>query len=130
MKIAIPVKAGRLAPHFGHAREVAFVTIEDGEIKASETVDAPGEHGGLPRWLIAKRADVVIVGSLGQRAVDRLTEAGVEVCSGAPKLTPEELARRFLAGTLPKEMKICAHHGHGHGHGQGHGGGGCGKHHE
>jgi predicted Fe-Mo cluster-binding NifX family protein len=127
MKIAIPVKAGRLEPHFGHAREFAFLTVDDGKITATETLDAPTEHGGLPRWLIEKRVDLAIVGGLGQAAIDRLTAGGVEVHPGAPRLAPEELVRQRLAGTLPKQMQACGQHGHGHGHGHGVGGGGCGK---
>jgi predicted Fe-Mo cluster-binding NifX family protein len=130
MKIAIPVKAGHLESHFGHAREFTFVTVDEGEVQATETLDAPLEHGGLPGWLARARADVVIVGGLGQRAFDRMSQSGIEVVAGAPQGSPEELVRSYLAGTLGSNVEICTQHGdgHGHGHGHGHGGGGCGKH--
>lgn len=133
MITAIPLANGVLCEHFGHCEQFAFVEVDDASRQVKgEKLLAPPEHapGVLPRWLLANQANVAIVGGMGMRAQEMLTQAGVQVIIGAPSLPPADLVREFLAGRLASGANACSHgpdhvcsdSGHGHGHGpHGHG---------
>ncbi len=124
MKIAVPVENGRLTGHFGGCAEMAFLTVADGQVTDQQTLATPAhEPGVFPRWLAEQGANVVIAGGMGQRALNMLAQANIEVILGAPAETPDALAAAYLAGTLTAGANACTHdhdHGHGHGHGHGH----------
>jgi ATP-binding protein involved in chromosome partitioning len=127
MIIAIPLVGGVLSEHFGHCEEFAFLEIDETAKKVvKESRQVPPEHepGVLPRWLIANKATVAIVGGMGMRAREMLEQAGVKVIMGAPSLPPADLARDFLAGRLTDGENTCDHGPdhtcQGHGQDQGH----------
>ncbi|RLB80644.1 MAG: chromosome partitioning protein ParA [Deltaproteobacteria bacterium] len=110
MKIAIPVAEGRLTPHFGHAAEFAIVHVENQEIKKKELLTPPPhEPGVLPRWLHELGVNVIIAGGMGQKALSLFGENGIQVITGAPNLTPEELVHQYLANTLVTGANVCDH---------------------
>jgi predicted Fe-Mo cluster-binding NifX family protein len=132
MRFAIPVADGRLAEHFGHTREFAFVVTDDTGAVLSVDREAPPPHepGVLPAWLKSNAVDVVIAGGMGPRAVEHLRVSGIRVVLGAAAAPPEELVAAYHAGSLADGPNSCGHgegEGHGgHGDGGGHGGhGGC-----
>ena len=62
-KIAIPTCEGMLWPHFGKAPQVTIVTVEDGQVKESVTLEAPEhEHGAMPRFIAAQGCTDVLCG--------------------------------------------------------------------
>jgi len=112
MKIAIPVQAGRVSMHFGHCEEFALYEVnEDDKTILGKTTHKPPAHepGVLPGWLHELGANVIITGGMGQRAQQLFAENGITVVVGAPAETPEQLASRYLNGTLHAGENICDH---------------------
>ena len=132
-KIAIPTTDGMLFPHFGHASQFTFVTIEDGKVTDKEVKDAPEHaHGVAPRFVMDNNATEVIAGGMGAMPVNMLMEAGVEVHIGAPVLPVDEIISMYLEGTLTYSgANPCEGHHHeddGEGHCGGHNHGHCSEH--
>lgn len=110
MKIAIPLAQGKLAMHFGHCEQCAVLDVENGEMKNKQVlVPPPHEPGVLPKWLHELGANVIISGGMGQKAISLFDQAGIKVITGAPSLTPEELVRHYLRGTLATGANVCDH---------------------
>ncbi len=112
MKIAIPVSDGKLATHFGHCEQFAFldVNLEERSIQGRSDLTAPThEPGLLPRWLAEQGAEVIIAGGMGQRAIDLFVRNGIKVYTGAPALLPEQLVENFMAGSLSLGTNLCDH---------------------
>ena len=112
MRIAIPVSEGKLDPHFGHCRYFSLFDVDqqDNEILSSTTVEAPPHQPGLlPRWLAEQGAELVLAGGMGNRAIQLLTDQGIEVMVGVPGLDPESLVQAFLAGEIGAGPNACDH---------------------
>lgn len=110
MKFAIPLANGKLTAHFGHCKEFAIVNVEGNEIKEKEILEPPPhEPGVLPKWLHDLGVNVVIAGGMGQRAVSLFGENNINVITGAPTQTPEELVRSYLDNTLVTGANVCDH---------------------
>ncbi len=109
-KIAIPVAEGKLTAHFGHAAQFALVHLKDGQVKDKEILTPPPhEPGVLPKWLGELGVDVIIAGGMGQKALSLFEQNGIQVCTGAPSLSPEELVDQFLSNTLQAGENVCDH---------------------
>jgi ATP-binding protein involved in chromosome partitioning len=109
-KLAIPVAAGKLAAHFGHCEHFALVEVEDGQIKKTTlATPPPHEPGVLPKWLHERGVQVIIAGGMGRRAQGHFEQHGIRVVIGASALSPEELVRQYLDGTLQTGENICDH---------------------
>lgn len=110
MKVAIPLAEGKLATHFGHCQQFAFVHVKDGEIAQTEIqTPPPHEPGVLPKWLGDNGVTVVIAGGMGARAVGLLQENQIEVKTGAPRMEPETLVRQYLSNELVTGQNLCDH---------------------
>jgi len=110
MRIAIPLAGGQLALHFGHSDGFALVEVEDGQPANTEQVPPPAHAPGvLPRWLAEQGCSLIIAGGIGRRAQDLFAASGIDVISGAPQLSPEELVRQYLAGNLETGGNLCDH---------------------
>ncbi len=112
MRIAIPVSDGKLTMHFGHCDTFALIDADTGSgkiLKREDVAAPPHEPGLLPGWLKEKGAEVIIAGGMGRRAMDLFKDQDVNVIVGAPAETPEELVRRFMAGTLTSGNNVCDH---------------------
>ena len=112
MKIAIPTAEGKLCMHFGHCEAFTLIDVdsEGKEILSSSIVDAPPhEPGLLPRWLSEKGVKCVIAGGMGARAVGLFNERGVNVITGAPSETPENVVKAFLENRLATGPNACDH---------------------
>ena len=108
--VVIPVAEGKLASHFGHCEQFAFVETHEGEIKTTQLrTPPPHEPGVLPKWLHDQGANVIIAGGMGARAKELLNQNGIEVVVGAPTDTPESLTRQYLSGTLVTGENVCDH---------------------
>ena len=69
----------------------------------------------------------LICGGIGGGAINALTEAGIEVCSGASGDT-DKAVEDYLNGKLIDAGRTCDHHGEGHTCGDHEEGHGCGHH--
>ena len=120
MKIAIPMAGGAFSGHFGGARE--FLVFEADRSATACGVGAlfpAPDHkpGSLPTWLAAQQMDAVIAGSIGERALLMLADAGIETFLAGGEADPSELANACLLGKLARanqENSHCdgAHHDH------------------
>lgn len=112
MRIAIPMNGNRLDLHFGHCSKFGLfdVATDTQTVTSSEEVAAPEhQHGLLPSWLKEHGVTFVIAGGMGAHARSLLTEASIDVITGAPAEAASVLVRRFLDGTLKTEERFCDH---------------------
>ena len=66
MKIAIPYQNGQVFPHFGHAPQFKFYTIESGMILHTEVVETAGSgHSAVTAFLMRGGVDTLICGRRG-----------------------------------------------------------------
>lgn len=109
MKFAIPLAEGKLTAHFGHCQEFAFIDVADNQIQNKEVLEPPPhEPGVLPRWLADNNVNVVLAGGIGQRAIDLLSQASIQVVTGAPTAEPELLVSRYLQNSLDAGDNVCS----------------------
>jgi len=112
MKIAIPTTDGKLNAHFGHCQCFTFLTVDTASqhIGPAETKTPPPHEPGLfPAWLKEEGVDLVIAGSMGQRAQSLFEKEGIALVIGAPNDTPEHIAAQYLAGSLSTGANTCDH---------------------
>jgi len=117
-----------ISQHFGRAPNYS---VYDSNTEKVGVIDNDGQHHGgrrAPPKIIAETgADALIVGNLGQRAVERFDAMDIEVYCGAEG-TVSEAIEQFEAGDLEAatpDGSYCEGHssdgGHGHGdHGHDH----------
>ena len=112
MLIAIPLAQGKLSLHFGHCDQFAIYEIDiDSKKVMSRNDQTPPTHasGVYPQWLCSIGVNVIITGSMGQRAQQLFAQNGVEVIIGASADRLEELLLAYLQGTLVTGNNICDH---------------------
>ncbi len=112
MKIAIPMANGKLSMHFGHCEKFKIFTVDTDTAKIEESVELvppPHEPGVLPKWLAKKGADVIIAGGMGMRAQTLFQQQNIEVITGAPAESPEDIVKSFMNGTLHTGDNVCDH---------------------
>ena len=112
MKIAIPLAEGKLTMHFGHCATFALIDVDTSlkTIIKREDIEAPPHQPGLlPPWLAARGVTMIIAGGMGQRAQGLFNGNKIEVITGAPVATPEDLVRDYLSGTLKTGDNTCDH---------------------
>ncbi|PKM48004.1 MAG: diguanylate cyclase [Firmicutes bacterium HGW-Firmicutes-8] len=122
MKIAIPDNHGEVNQHFGQSTSFAIIEIDgDNRIACIDTVSAVGlqhMHEGLAEMLKKQGVGVVIVGGIGQGAIDGLESQGLKVLFGASG-SVKDVAETFARGEFVSRRVACNHHGgyHHHHHG-------------
>ncbi len=110
MRIVIPTTKGKLSEHFGHCEKFALIDVEEDRIKSKEShLPPPHEPGVIPKWLHGLGANTVIANGIGSRAIDLFAQIGIQVFTGAPTLTPEELVESYLHETLMANENLCNH---------------------
>ena len=130
MRIAVAYEDGKVFQHFGHTEKFKLYDVEDGKIKAEQTVDSDGNgHGALAGFLKAADVDVLICGGIGKGAQMALEEAGIDLFGGVQG-SADEAAVAYAAGKLIYAPDVrCEHHDHEHPHDGGCGSHGCSDHH-
>jgi len=92
-----------ISMHFGKAPYFTFITFEDGEIKNIDVIESFGKHKGGSKTpaeiILSSKADVLISGNLGSKAVSMLRDSGIEVFSGASGKVKDAL-KEWKSGTL------------------------------
>ena len=130
--IAIPTINGELSSHFGGSEYFSVFETEGGKI-INELILPTPEHnpGAYPKYLADNKVTDVILGGVGQRAIDIFTHHKITVHTGVAVNKTRILAEELLKNTLKVSDNSCdsEHHEHGehdgeghhHGHGGGHG---------
>jgi len=112
--IALPVKDGKLGQHFGHCDVFHFYTLiecSDG-LKVQdveEKVPPAHEPGIIPQWVAQEGATDIIVGGIGQKAIDIFNQKGVNVLVGAATINVDKLISDYIDGVLEVNVNLCDH---------------------
>mgnify|MGYP000478391739 CR=1 FL=1 len=100
MKVAAAYENGEVFQHFGHTKQFKVYEIEDNKVISSEVISSNGVgHGALAGVLADRNVKALICGGIGGGAINALTEAGIEVCSGASGDT-DKAVEDYLNGKL------------------------------
>jgi predicted Fe-Mo cluster-binding NifX family protein len=134
-RIAIAAEGDRglesdVSAHFGRCPFYVMVELCDGQRGAVEVLANPffGQHqpGVVPQFLHEHRADVVLAGGMGPRAIAMFRRFGIDVVTGALGNAGKVLDAYLqgeLRGIVPCEHDhpdSCGEHGRGRGQGQCH----------
>jgi len=126
MRIAISVETNNgldseVAHHFGRCPFFALIDVEGKEVKAVEVIDNPfyegHQPGQVPGFINEQKADVMLSGGMGGRAIQFFQQFDIEAATGATGSVREAL-ERYLGGELSgaAPCKESVEHGHGHDH--------------
>ena len=131
MHIALPTDDGTTIAHLGRARYYKVVEITDGKVTSAELRDKyahvchdraeAGEsltHDDIHRRMAdaAHGCDAVIVGNIGQGALEALKSAGLQVIH-TDLVNLDEIVVAYAAETLPQtEATPCCRHHEGDAH--------------
>ena len=107
-----------VAQHFGHAPFFIMVDMENGEVTAAQGIANPfavAHHPGqIPAYIHEQKANVILSGGMGGRAIDFFEQLGIKAVTGATG-TVRQALENYLGGKL-KEAAPCSEsvaHGHG-----------------
>jgi len=114
MRIAVTYDDGMIFQHFGKTEEFKLYDVENGKVRDSRIISSNGEgHGALAGVLADNDVDILICGGIGGGAQAALSDAGIEIVSGAVG-NADEVVDVFLIGELESAGVTCDHHGEGH----------------
>ena len=124
MRIAVPFANGEVFQHFGHTENFKLYEIEAGQIVSSQVIDTNGSgHEALANFLASLSVNILVCGGIGDGAQAALSDAGIEICSGAQG-DADAAVSAYLNGEIVSAGVNCDHH---HEHdGECGCGGGCG----
>ncbi|MBT3188367.1 MAG: NifB/NifX family molybdenum-iron cluster-binding protein [Anaerolineae bacterium] len=126
MRIAISVEKkndldSTVAHHFGRCPFFALVDVKGTEIQAIEVIENPffsaHEPGEVPGFIKEQKADVMLSGGMGGRAIQFFKELDIKASTGATG-TVRSALENYFGGEL-SEAAPCAEsveHGHGEAH--------------
>ena len=109
-KIAIPVKFGKLSPHFGECDIFILYAVRGNSVFQKQCIKPPGHDPGVfPAFLIKTGVEVVIAHGMGIQAMEVLRENEVEVIDGVEIADPELVVEKFLRNELKPGLNPCDH---------------------
>ena len=104
--------SGNVSPHFGESKSYMIVQVEKDRIVKEFQITSPFfcQHRtcSLPNLIREQRADVIVAGSMGARAMNVFKKYGIEVVTGASGNAKVAL-NDYLSGKL-KGFVECKHH--------------------
>ena len=124
MRIAISLETNngldsQVAQHFGRCPYFAIIDVEGEEIKSTQVVENPyytgHQVGQVPAFIHEQKAEVMLSGGMGGRAIQFFQQFGIETATGASGTVASTLENYFsgkLSGTAP--CKESVEHGHDH----------------
>ena len=120
MKVAIPVANGKLCNHFAHCDQIALITVIKGAITEQELLLPPSQGvDEFPTWLSDLGCTDFFVAGMNINSQETFQRHGVQVTSGVPFETPENIVEKCLRGQLivtgctsdyVEEGQGCCHH--------------------
>ncbi|MGQ9695789.1 MAG: NifB/NifX family molybdenum-iron cluster-binding protein [Thermodesulfobacteriota bacterium] len=104
---------GEVSMHFGRCPYYTFLEVEKGQVKDMQIIDNPyyGNHvpGKVPEFIHSQKAEVMIAGGMGPRAIQFFDDYGIEAVTGAfGKI--KDVLEAYLQGNL-RGAGAC-HHDH------------------
>ncbi|MEA2008634.1 MAG: NifB/NifX family molybdenum-iron cluster-binding protein [Chloroflexota bacterium] len=107
-----------VAHHFGRCPYFALVDMKEKEIQTIETIDNPyysgHQVGEVPKFIHNLKADVMLSGGMGRRAIQVFQEFGVGASTGATG-TVRSALESYLNGELDEAVPCNESIEHGHG---------------
>jgi len=131
MRIAISIETNesldsRVAHHFGRCPYFALVDVEENEIRDCQVIDNPyysaHQPGQVPGFIQEQKADVMLSGGMGRRAIQFFEDYEIEAATGAQG-TVKDAVDGFMEGDLSVAApckESLDHEGHHGGHHHGH----------
>ncbi len=114
MIIAIPTVGTRVDEHFGHARTFTIFTLDDAtKVIETETFFPPsgcGCQSTVGVSMQAKGVSVMLVGNIGQGAINKMAEHGIKVIRGCEGEINDVLDR-WNKGEIKDQNILCNHEG-------------------
>jgi predicted Fe-Mo cluster-binding NifX family protein len=107
-RIAVPMAAGHLSLHFGHCEQFAIIDIEDNNV-VKEALHNPPEHqpGTYPNFLAQNGVQEVVVGGIGQKAIEIFNHNNIKVHSGVSAQNLQDLLKDYLSNNLSTGDNSC-----------------------
>ena len=103
-----------LSAHFGRCPFYVLVDVADDRIVGFQVVDNPyypnHQPGVIPQFIHSQKANVMIAGGMGPRAIDFFNQYGIDVATGVQgkvRDVVEAYLRNEIQGIVP-----CEHHDH------------------
>ncbi len=116
MKIAVPTRNGKVDDHFGHCDHYTIYTVENKQIISREELPSPQSCGcksGIAADLQQMGVEVMLAGSMGAGALNKLQACGIKVVRGCMG-DIESVVNGYLLGFVLDSGIGCAGHGEDH----------------
>ena len=116
MKIAVPTRNGKVDDHFGHCDHYTIYTVENKQIISREELPSPqgcGCKSGIAADLLQMGGEVMLAGSMGAGALNKLQACGIKVVRGCMG-DIESVVNGYLLGFVLDSGIGCAGHGEDH----------------
>ena len=116
--IAIPTRGKEIEDHFGQCAYYTIIKVTDNKVVSREEFETHvgcGCKSNLTEILADKGVGFMIAGNMGQGAVNKISQAGIQVyrgCSGDVR----ELVEAYLEERVKDSGTTCAGHGESDGH--------------
>ena len=122
MRIAVSVETNNelesvIAHHFGRCPFFAIVDLEGRDVKTVQVIDNPfyngHQPGQVPGFINEQKANVMLSGGMGGRAIEFFQQFGIETATGADG-TVRQALEKYLGGELTgaAPCKESVEHGH------------------
>lgn len=116
MKIAVPTRNGKVDDHFGHCDHYTIYTVKNKQIISREELPSPqgcGCKSGIAADLQQMGVEVMLAGSMGAGALNKLQACGIKVVRGCMG-DIESVVNGYLLGFVLDSGIGCAGHGEDH----------------
>jgi predicted Fe-Mo cluster-binding NifX family protein len=122
MRIAISLETNNglnslVAHHFGRCPYFALVDMNDKEIQAIEVISNPfysgHQVGQVPQFIYEQKANVMLSGGMGGRAIQFFQQLGIQAATGASG-TVRSALEDFFGGGLSEAAPCSESVAHGH----------------
>jgi len=111
--IAIALEGEMISQHFGHTEQFCMVEKETGTVKKIGNISIQdGDCHSIPLFLQQHHVNRLVVGGIGQGAVERLQQANIEVICGAQG-SLSSIIEALEKDSLKSTDSLCSGHGHG-----------------
>ena len=107
---------GVLSAHFGRCPFYTIVSVDGDRILVVEVVKNPyfsnHQPGVIPQFIHSHKANVMVAGGMGPRAIDFFNQFGIDVATGAQG-NIRDVVEAYLRGEI-QGVVACEHHDHDH----------------
>ena len=122
MKIAVTAETNNglestIAQHFGHAPFFILIDLSEGKVTSVNGIENPfaekHDPGQIPGFIKEQKADVMLCGGIGGRAIQFFQEAGIQTATGASGSVRQSL-ENYLGGNMSDAAPCDESVKHGH----------------